>query len=361
FVGYLRIVAIGVPMSSVLFSGIACLRGAGDSLRPLWAMAACNLVNIVVSVVLVGVPIRTSELIDGQTVTTTVLPALIDNGFGIYGIAVGTIAAHTVGAIIITVMLVLGRGGVKLMRRRLVPHWVTIRRLVRLGLPNFLESLGMWLGNFVVVMFVGWLTVAARIAGNGEGLFGAHIWAIRIEAFSFLPGFAMGMAAATIAGQYLGAGSADLARAAIVRCIGIGAGVMTLMGVGFIVFPDEIIGLFTAQEAHLRLVPPLLVICGWVQLPFAVALVVRSALRGTGDVTVVMWITWITTYAVRLPLAYAISGVDIRMGGGVVIENPFPFNGGLNGLWIGLCAELAIRGVVFGARFAQGGWAKIRV
>ena len=54
FIGYLQIVAIGVPMSSVLFSGIACLRGAGDSLRPLWAMAGCNLVNIVVSFVPTG-------------------------------------------------------------------------------------------------------------------------------------------------------------------------------------------------------------------------------------------------------------------------------------------------------------------
>lgn len=363
FVGYLRIVAIGVPMSSVLFSGIACLRGAGDSLRPLWAMAACNVVNICVSFVLAGVPIRTSELVDGETVTTTIVPAVIDNGFGIYGIAIGTLAAHTVGAVIITIMLRLGRGGVKLHLRRLRPHLVTISRLVKLGLPNFFESLGMWLGNFVVVMFVGWLTIAARLNGDGEGLFGAHIWAIRIEAFSFLPGFAMGMAAATLAGQYLGAGSPALARAAILRCTGIGATVMLMMGVAFITIPEQIIGLFTAQEAHLKMVPPLLVICGWVQVPFGVALVIRSALRGAGDVKVVMLMTWVTTYCVRIPLAYAISGVDIYAPDGqtVLLENPFPFDGGLTGLWIGLCAELGIRGFIFAARFLHGGWTRVRV
>ena len=366
FIGYLRIVAIGVPMSSVLFSGIACLRGAGDSLRPLWAMAGCNLVNIVVSFTLAGVPLRTSELIDGETVTNTIVPAVIDNGFGIYGIAIGTLVAHTVGAVIITVMLLVGKGGVTLKSRRMKPHLVTIQRLVRLGLPNFLESLGMWLGNFVIVMIVGWLTVAQRLGsgdGSGEGLFGAHIWAIRIEAFSFLPGFAMGMAAATLTGQYLGAGSPHLARTAILRCTAIGAGVMTLMGVGFVTIPEHIIGLFTAQESHLRLVPPLLMICGFVQLPFGVAMVIRSALRGAGDVTVVMWITWLTTYGVRIPLALLFSGVDVYAMDGktLLFENPSPFDAGLTGLWIGLSAELAIRGCIFAARFLHGCWTRARV
>lgn len=366
FVGYLRIVAIGVPMSSVLFSGIACLRGAGDSLRPLWAMAGCNLVNIVVSFVLAGVPLRTSELIGGETVTRTIVPAVLDNGFGIYGIALGTLAAHTVGAVIITIMLVVGRGGVTLKRRRMLPHWVTMRRLVRLGFPNFLESLGMWLGNFVIVMFVGWLTVASRLNPgdtSGEGLFGAHIWAIRIEAFSFLPGFAMGMAAATLAGQYLGAGSPQLARTAIIRCTMIGAGVMFFMGLAFITVPAQIIGLFTAQESHLRLVPPLLIACGFVQVPFGIALVIRSALRGAGDVTVVMWITWIATYALRIPLAFFISGADVYAldGETMLFENPSPLNYGLTGLWIGLSIELALRGMLFAGRFLHGGWSKARV
>ena len=366
FVGYLRIAASGVPMSSVLFSGIACLRGAGDSLRPLWAMAACNVVNIVVSFVLAGVPLRTSQLIDGETVTRTVVPAVVENGLGIYGIAIGTLAAHTVGAIIITIMLIVGRGGVTLKRRRMLPHWVTMRRLVRLGFPNFLESLGMWLGNFVIVMFVGWLPVASR-ANPGEtsteGLFGAHIWAIRIEAVSFLPGFAMGMAAATLAGQYLGAGSPKLARAAIFRCTAIGAGVMFLMGVAFVTVAEQIFCLFTAQESHLRLVPPLLIACGLVQVPFGVALVIRSALRGAGDVTVVMWITWIATYAVRLPLAFFISGADVYAldGETMLLENPSPFDYGLTGLWIGLSIELAIRGFLFAGRFLHGGWTTVRV
>lgn len=377
FIGYLRIVALGTPMSSVLFSGIACLRGAGDSFRPLVAMALCNLVNMVSSFVLAGVPLQTSRLNEaGELITRQIIPAFPGFNMGINGIAIGTLLAHAAGATIITMFLLRGRSGVRLRLARLRPHKVTMHRLLRLGGPNFAESVGMWMGNFVVVMFVGWLALAERQAGgSGEGVFGSHIWGIRIEAFSFLPGFAMGMAAATLAGQYLGAGSPARARTAVIRCACVGAGVMGLMGLGFIAFPSQIIGLFTSQPAHLELVPRLLVICGIVQLPFGLALVIRSALHGAGDVKFVMFITWFSTYAIRLPLAYAISGVDIyrsaydaatgEMVQRVVIENPFPHiegvSGTLAGLWIALCAEISLRGLLFAARFIHGGWVKARV
>ena len=359
FIGYLRIVAMGVPLSSVLFAGIACLRGAGDSYRPLVAMALCNVVNIIVSFVLAGVPIQTSKLDDaGNLIVNQIVPAVPGFEMGILGIAFGTLIAHAVGAIMITAFLLRGRGGIRLKRRWLKPHRVTLKRLLRLGAPNFAESLGMWVGNLFVVMFVGWLAVADRLAGGtGDGVFGAHIWAIRIEAFSFLPGFSMGMAAATLAGQYLGAGSSPRARTAIIRCTLIGAGIMGLMGAAFILFPHWIIGRFTAQPAHLELVPKLLIICGIVQIPFGIALVIRSALRGAGDVTFVMWITWISTYFMRLPLAYALSGVDIYRTvispegeeiKRIFFENPFPhiegITGTLGGLWLGLCLELFLRG-----------------
>ena len=370
FIDYLRIVAAGVPMSSVLFAGIACLRGAGDSTRPLHAMIACNIVNIGVSFLLSGVDFRVSSFADEGAGPVTLVPAMFDTGLGISGIAIGTVCAHTIGAVIILAMLTAGRSGVALKRSRIVPHWVTIHRLTRLGLPNFAESLGMWIGNFVIVAMVGLLGVSAlsaagdQVTSDASGLFGAHIWAIRIEAFSFLPGFSMGMAAATLAGQYLGAGSHDLARKAVLRCTIIGSGVMAMMGAAFILFPDEIIGTFTVQESHLRLVPPLLVTCGWVQIPFGLALVIRSALRGAGDVKVVMMMTWVSTYALRIPLAYAFSGVDVPIPqwlGGGVIENPFRDEPSLTGLWIGLCAELAIRGTVFLIRFMGDSWTKAKV
>jgi MATE family, multidrug efflux pump len=362
FTNYLWIVSAGVPLSGILFAGIACARGAGDSIRPLYAMAAVNIVNMIASWIFSGVDIAsTARGANGEIVRNVIIANPFSFDMGVSGIALGTLLAHAVGAAIILVMATRGSWGIRLVRRRLRPHWHTIRRLLRVGLPNLSETLGLWVGNFLIVIMVGWL--------GARGMLGSHIIAIRIEAFSFLPGFAMGAAAATLAGQYIGAGSEHLARKACLYCTAIAAVVMGSIGLLLAMFPVWVTGLLTSQEVHLEHVPPLLVICGVVQVPFAIAIVTRSAMRGAGDVKVVMWMTWITTYGVRLPLAYALSGVDIKtmeMVGGqmverVILENPFRDEPSLAWLWVAMCGELVVRGLLFGSRFLWGGWTKVRV
>ena len=34
---------------------------------------------------------------------------------------------------------------------------------------------------------------------------------------------------------------------------------------------------------------------------------------------------------------------------------------GLWGMWIGMCIDLVLRGLIFTARFVQGGWVKVKV
>src|SRR5690606_8451432 len=52
---YMMVVAASIPFISLVFAGIACARGAGDSTRPLVAMVVINAVNMVLSWALAGV------------------------------------------------------------------------------------------------------------------------------------------------------------------------------------------------------------------------------------------------------------------------------------------------------------------
>ena len=344
---YMRIIALGVPSSTMLFAMIACARGAGDSISPLWAMIVRNIVNILVS-----------WTASGANILGHAPPVSLD--MGVTGIAIGTVCGDIAGMLVVLHQARSGHWGVRLRLKRMRPHWLTVRRIVRLGVPNFLETLGMWVGNFFIVAFVGSLAIQS----SREGYLGAHIIAIRIEAFSFLAGFAMGSAAATLAGQYLGARRPDLAKRAVLIASGVAVGIMGCFGLAFILLPEAITGLLSQQPAHQRLVPPLLIICGVVQVPFALGIVLRSAMRGAGDVKAVMVITWVTTYGVRLPMAYFISGVDLRLPeflGGAVITNPAPWEGSLTLLWVGLCGELVIRGLAFTVYFMKGRWIHARV
>ncbi len=367
---YIRICAVGVPALSILAAGIACARGAGDSLRPLLAMTVVNIVNMAFAWALSGVDLSSTRLVGGEWVRTTILENPFSLDLGIEGIAWGTVIGEYVGALMVVLFLIRGSSVVRLKRSRLRPHWHTMRRLVAVGLPNFFETLGMWAGNFLIILMVGWLTVTAggSLAPDGSastgGLMGAHIVAIRIEAFSFLPGFAMGAAAATLAGQYLGAGSPISARRAVKRCTLVTVALMGAAGIAFVLVPRFIVSLISGQPTHLEQVPTLIFITGLVQIPFGIGIVLRSALRGAGDAKVVMWLTWISTYLVRLPLAYACSGVDIPLPqwlGGGVLDNPFHDSPSLWMLWVGLCGEIVIRAFLFGGRYLHGGWLKVRV
>ncbi len=351
FAAYMRIIAIGTPMSSVLLVGIACVRGAGDSVKPLWVMIAVNAVNISCSWLFSGVDLTRADAAGVQQVWLT-NPSPLD--FGIVGVAWGTMLAHTVGAALAVLVLARGVGGVRLLKRRLRLHKHTSMRLIRVGIPNFIETAGLWFGNALIVLMV-------RGVGATGGALGAHLIAIRIEAVSFLPGFAMSMAAATLAGQYLGAGSKAGAKRAILICLGISVTIMGGFGFLLMLLPKTLTGFITSQPEHLAMTPMLLFIIGTVQIPFAVSLLMRGAMRGAGDTKAVLVMTWVSMYAVRLPLVYALSGIDLPLPGGGYLKHPFLDEPSLNGIWIGMSIELVFRAALFTGRFMQGGWSRVRV
>ena len=85
---------------------------------------------------------------------------------------------------------------------------------------------------------------------------------------------------------------------------------------------------------------------GAIQVFFALAMVVRNGLRGVGDTKWILGITVFGCYAIRLPLAWFLG---IHLGYGLV------------GIWWGLMIELAVRGLMFLARFKYGAWESVRI
>jgi Na+-driven multidrug efflux pump len=145
---------------------------------------------------------------------------------------------------------------------------------------------------------------------------------------------------------------------------------MGTMGFVFIFLGRQAVGMISQQPAHLELTPQLLFITGLVQVPFALSIVFRSTMHGAGDVRAVMIMTWLSTWGIRLPLAFLVSGANIRVPEAVaaalglksaIIANPSPLALGLPGLWMGLCGEIVVRAMIYGWRFLGGKWVRARV
>ncbi len=331
---YIQYMAYAMPFSGIMLVGSMCLYGAGETTRPSLIAIEVNLVNIVLSWILSGVDMTYG----GHTLVN---PFSFD--LHVVGIALGTAIGYLWGALRTLWVLRRGVKDLRLHARDLSLQRHMVWRIVRIGVPNFFEGLAMWGVNLFVLSFIG--TIAARMASDG-GLQGAHIIAVQWEAFSFMPGFAIGTAAGALAGQYLGAGNPELARKAILTCAMLAMLVMGSCGLVFITQSEALTKLISHEQIHLLHTPNLLRICGAVQIFFALTMVFRNGLRGVGDANWTFVITTVSSYGVRLPAAYLL-GVH--------------WGYGLEGIWFALCGEFTIRCLLFTARFMHGGWKRLKV
>ena len=333
---YVRTHALGVPFASFMFIGIMSLHGAGEMVRPFYVMIVVNIVNMTASWYFSGAEIRLGDFVFASP-----------GRLGVVGIATGTVFANVSGALLILILMLRGVKDLRLHAWALPIRPDLLWRIIRIGVPSFGEGIGMWIGNLLVIGIVGLIARAEAVEGmTREGLMGAHIITVQWEAFSFLPGFAMGIAAATLVGQYLGAANPRMARRGMIVCTAIAMAFMTLAGAALCIWGGPLTRLISDDPRHLELTPKLLCICGVIQANFALAMVLRTGMRGAGDTRWTMIITWSSTYLIRLPAAYVIG---------------YQLDYGLVGVWIALSGEIVIRSLMFLARFLHGGWKHVRV
>jgi putative MATE family efflux protein len=317
---FLRTVSVAIPFMLVLMVANACLRGAGDTVSPALAMVVVDVVNIGCCFAL--------------TFGWFGLPQM-----GFAGIALGATIGYIAGGVMQLTVLLVGRGGVRLFIHRMTPHWHNMRRLLRIGLPNAGESGVMWIVNIILIKIINGMDASAASGA-------AHAIAVRVEAFSYLGGFAIAIAATTIVGQSLGMKDPRRAEKAAWLAYVLGGSLMTFGGLLFVLFGGAFARLMSADAAVINHVTWCLFYAGFGQAGFAAAIIFGGALRGAGDTLSVMLINMISLIGVRLV--------------GVLVMTQI-FHASLSAIWILLSADLFIRGLAMFVRFRHGGWKLVKV
>jgi putative MATE family efflux protein len=330
---YLAILIPAIPFIMVEQVAAACLRGAGDTLTGMSAKVLVNIVNVVLS----------TALVTGWGP----FPQL-----GWQGIAIGSACGHGVGGMLLLALLIRGRSGLALRPALLVPDWQIIRRLLRVGLPG---------GCDVVFVVSCHLVYVAIINSLGPLNSAAHGLGVQIEALAYLPGSAFQAAAATLAGQCLGAGEPKRATRAVLHTLLAGASVMT--AAGFVLFfgGRALAGFFTGndQGPTAILTGDLLKVVALSMPSLAVVMVFSGALRGSGDTLWPLVFTFIGLVGVRIPGACLLAWGEITIP---YLEVTFSgFDLGVFGAWYAMVADVVLRSLLLTTRFVQGGWRRIRV
>jgi putative MATE family efflux protein len=317
---YLYCLIAVMPLMMLESVGNGCLRGAGDMITGLLTMIVVNVVNIAVS----------WSLLLG-------LGPLPEMGWD--GLAIGTACGHAVGGLIPLSRLLRGRAGLRIQRSLLKPDRDLMRRILRIGVPGGVDTLSVTSCQLVFLSMVDRLgTVAAA----------AHGVAIRVESLAYLPGYAFQLAAATLAGQFLGARDYHRAnRSVLVACATSGV-LMIGVSLSFFFFPNPLVDLFLGpnQDDVAAVAPRLLQIIAVALPTLALTQVLTGALRGAGDTRWPLVFTFIGFLIVRLPMTWLLTQ---------------EWNWGIQGAWYAMAADIIVRCALITARFLTGGWKRVEV
>ncbi|MBQ2707752.1 MAG: MATE family efflux transporter [Clostridia bacterium] len=273
--GYLLIALIGIAGMAYynILSGI--IRGLGDSFSAVLYLIVATGINIVLDIFFVAVL-----------------------GLGVPGVALATVIAQCVSSALCLLKLSRMREFFDFGKQYFKPKGDFVRTIVRLGLPS-----GLTQAIFSSAMII----VQSLTNEFGEQFIAANVVIMRVDGFAMMPNFSFGMAMTTFAGQNVGAGLYDRvkqgAKQGTLMAVGISAaitGVILLFGKG-------LMGIFTDTAELVDLAYRLMCILAVGYIAMAVTQSLSGVMRGAGDTVTPMWISLITTVAIRVPIAYGIS------------------------------------------------------
>ena len=304
----------------IYFVAQTALRGTGDMKSPLYAGAVTFGINAVFDYLLIfGIgPFPT---------------------LGVRGAAFATGISRIAGMVI--TLWFLRRSILRASFGHLRPKWPWFARILHIGWPAVLQNL-VWTGANAAFLII----LSILPGGQATAAQAAYNVALRIESLAFMPGLAFSFAATPLVGQNIGAGKPERAEHTAWVATGQAAMIMASVAVLFVVAPRWLALIFTSDKHVVPLIVSYLLINA-VSEPFlAVGMVLRGALQGAGDTRTPMWISVLTLWVIRLPLAWFLA----RYVGYAA-----------SGAWIAMSASTILSGLLVAAWFKWGTWRTLRI
>jgi putative MATE family efflux protein len=333
---YLRVLMVAGIAMVLLFQIGSILQGAGDAITPFWLFGGANLVNLILDPFFIygSFSIPSFNL---WLVHTPAVP-LMGLDLGVRGAALATVVGR--GAFCIVGVFVLRRG---LSRVHVQPHHFrmdlkAVWQLVTIGVPSALQMMIRSASGLCLVYIVGHGYGGTAVAALTTG--GSTVM------LALMPGFGIGRAAGTLAGQNLGARRPERAVRSAWAAVMIYSVFMAVCTFAGLVFPHFFIRLFTPDQAVINTGAVYLRYAAAVYLFAGVAIVLSKSMEGTGYTLVPMLLTFIVLIGAMVPLAFVLPGL---------------LGIGLQGVWMAMAASnvLLAAGTFF--FFQHGAWQRKRI
>jgi len=318
---YMKYMAVGMLFQSIPTAVTSIFRGAGESKIPMRYNIVANLVNAGAGIVLIY--------------GFWIVPSL-----GLQGAAIATTLAKLTACLMSVFALFTSRLPIAISFRehdRFRLNWVTIKRIMKIGVSAAGEQFA---------MRIGFLLFTKIVADLGTAAFAAHQVCLSITQFVSNVVNGLSVAASSFAGRSLGANNSKLAEAYCRQINRIGLAFSLSVGVFFFLAGYQIAQIYTLDVAVLVQTALVLKIATLITFPQNYLTIISGCLRGAGDT---LW-----------PLVSSLIGMIVAR---VSLAALFVlvFHWGLSGAWMAAFLDQFIRAIFVYFRFRTGKWKNIVV
>ncbi len=277
---FFRITLIGI----IPLFGVNCisaiLRGVGDSKTPLYCMIFSSILNVILVMIFV--------------------PGL---NLGIAGAAWATLLAQLVTVVVMIIWLNRTNPVINITFRRLSFDPGIFRSSIRIGFPNGIQQ------ALVAVGMMALLGIVNDFCKENSDVLVAYSVANRIDSLISAPIMTFSIAIAAFVGQNIGARKLYRVSYGLRAALAMSSGFTIVLSAAVCILARTIMQWF-APEAGPNIIDiggRYLIIMGAFYIVFSVMFVLNGVMRGAGDTMVPMFITLLSLWLVRIPVATVLS------------------------------------------------------
>lgn len=307
---YFRLMMLSFPALMLQTVGSAMLRSAGDSKNPMYATIVLNLVQVAMAALLIKV---------------------FDTG--IVGAGLSYVIARYAGAALVCVMLLLYRGRFQIdLKRIFKPHFPTWMHMVRIGVPNSLES---------TLVQAGYLIANSMIVGLGTHEATVYQVVNTLYGFASYPQAICGPILISFVGQHLGAGDVKGAKKTLMGIYAAGMTVSLVMSLVISLCVDPLAANYSKDALVLADCRTTIWYMFAMCIPAMSINGMDPGLRTGGDSKAIMIYTVLSVWLIRVPLTWLLC---------------YQMNMGVAGLFLANIASLVVRALCSQFRFHTDRW-----
>lgn len=218
---YLQIYFAGILFTFIYNMGSGILRALGNSRRPLYYLIICSLLNIILDLIMV----RLFHM-------------------GVAGVALATLLAQAVSAVLVTRALMHSTDIYQLKLRNIRFHGRVLKSQLYVGLPGGFQTTMYSLSNLII-----------QAAINVYGTDTTASWAAygKLDAIFWMVSGAFGVSITTFVGQNYGAGRYDRIQKSVRICLGMDFVTSVFLSSFLIVFRYPLFAIFTNDMEVVRI------------------------------------------------------------------------------------------------------------